>query len=306
MKKFLKYHFRILVGVFAIIGLLATVLYFCIGAAGYSISIYQNPIIAAEGENVESLKQSPFKPDTVQFQFATVRDSVRAQEIMDYFKLDTLYGPDATTWEKAVAISKFVATNIPHDEPDSIPDHHNAIDLWKYTKDVNPSFNCRMHAILNYELMQAAGLIARYVDCMPQDKNDQDCHIVNEVWLPELGKWAFIDSDMGGHYCTDKAGVPLSLLEMREKFAAGEQMVMYPGFKKGTTKHDYYYAYMTKNTYWFSCWETLHFFQEDRSPEDNQDFGRDLVIVPERFEPFDIDSLDIVTTDAARFWASPR
>ena len=172
---------------------------------------------------------------------------------------------------------------------------------------MNPGFNCRMHAILNYELMQAAGLTARYVTCLPQDKDDEDCHVVNEVWLPDLGKWAFIDSDMDGHYCTDKEGTPLSLLEMREKYAAGEQMVMYPGFEKGTTRHDYYYCYMAKNTYWFSCWETLHFYQEDRDHTDNKDFGRgDIVIVPEHFEPFSKDSLDIVTTDAARFWAAPN
>ncbi len=308
MKKFLKYLFRVVVGIFAVIGLLATVgFFYLMTTPRYYFDIIENEVVTAEDDNVELLKQSSFKADTVQYQFSTVRDSVRAREIMDYFKLDTLYSSDATTWEKAVAISNFIATNIPHDQPYNRPEHPNAIDLWKFSKEVNPGFNCRMHAILNYELMQAAGLIARYVTCLPQDKDDKDCHVVNEVWLPELGKWAFIDSDMGGHYCTDKAGTPLSLLEMREKFAAGEQMVMYPGFNKGTTKHDYYYCYMAKNTYWFSCWETLHFYQEDRSQTDNKDFGRgDIVIVPEHFEPFHIDSPDIVTTNAVRFWMPPK
>ena len=308
MKKFLKYLFRIVVGIFALIGLLATVTYCMLVAADYNISIYENPIMAAESENVELLKQSSFKADTLQYQFAVVSDSARAREIMDYFRLDTLYSSDATTWEKAVAISRFVATNIPHDEPDSIPGRSNAIDLWKYTKEVNPGFLCRQHAILNYELMQAAGLIARYVDCMPQDKNDVDCHVVNEVWLPELGKWAFLDSDMGGHYCTDQNGTPLNLMEMREKYAAGEQMVMYPSFKDASTKHDYYYCYMAKNTYWFSCWETLHFYQEDNLKAKIQNFEpqRDIVIVPELFKPFGVDSSDVVTTDAARFWMPPK
>ena len=308
MKKFLKYLFRIVVGIFALIGLLATVTYCMLVAADYNISIYENPIMAAESENVELLKKSSFKADTLQYQFAVVSDSARAREIMDYFRLDTLYSSDATTWEKAVAISRFVATNIPHDEPDSIPGRSNAIDLWKYTKEVNPGFLCRQHAILNYELMQAAGLIARYVDCMPQDKNDVDCHVVNEVWLPELGKWAFLDSDMGGHYCTDQNGTPLNLMEMREKYAAGEQMVMYPSFKDASTKHDYYYCYMAKNTYWFSCWETLHFYQEDNLKTKIQNFEpqRDIVIVPELFKPFGVDSSDVVTTDAARFWMPPK
>ena len=306
--KFWKYLFRTIVGIFAVIGLLATIAFwYLMTTPSYYFNIVENEVVTSESNKIELLKQSSFKADTVQYQFSVVSDSARAQEIMNYFRLDTLYGPNATTWEKALAISKFVATNIPHDQPYNRPEHPNAIDLWKYSREVNPGFNCRMHAILNYELMQAAGLTARYVTCLPQDKDDEDCHVVNEVWLTELGKWAFIDSDMDGHYCTDKEGTPLSLLEMREKYAAGEQMVMYPGFEKGTTKHDYYYCYMAKNTYWFSCWETLHFYQEDRDHTDNKDFGRgDIVIVPENFEPFSVDSLDIVTTDAARFWKAPK
>lgn len=307
--KFWKYLFRIVVGIFALIGLLATVGFiYLFTTPRYYFNINENTVVTSEADKVELLKQSSFKADTLHYHFSTVRDSVRAQEIMDYFKLDTLYSPNATTWEKALAISRFVATSIPHVDSSNLPEHINAIDLWKFSKEEDSGFNCRMHAILNYELMQAAGLTARYVTCLPQDKDDEDCHVVNEVWLPELGKWAFIDSDMDGHYCTDKEGTPLSLLEMREKYAAGEQMVMYPGFKKGTTKHDYYYCYMAKNTYWFSCWETLHFYQEDdlEAKIQNLEPQRDIVIVPEHFEPFHNDSLDIVTTDAVRFWMSPK
>lgn len=304
--KFLKYLFRILVGIFALIGVLATIaFYFLMTSPRFFINIGENEIVAAEDDNVELLKQSSFKADTVQYHFGIVQDSARAQEIRNYFKLDTLYSPNATAWEKAVAISKFVATNIPHDQPFNFPEHPNAIDLWKYSQDVNPGFNCRMHAILNYELMQAAGLTARFVTCMPQDKNDSDCHVVNEVWLPELGKWAFIDSDMDGHYCTDQKGTPLNLLEMRDKYAAGEQMLMYPGFKDATTKHDYYYCYMAKNTYWFSSWETLHYFQEDRADKDFES-GRYVNIVPEGFTPFGRSDDEVVTTDAKKFWTNPE
>jgi hypothetical protein len=45
-------------------------------------------------------------------------------------------------------------------------------------------------------------------------------HTFNEVWLPELGKWAFIDT----HYAVmakGAGGEPLSLLEMRDLYLAG-------------------------------------------------------------------------------------
>ena len=307
--KFLKYLFRVIVGILALIGLFVVGLFiYLLNTPNYFININDDGIQIVknpEPKYVELLKHSPFKADTVQYHFTTVRDSARAREIMDYFKLDTLYSLDATTWEKALAISKFVATNIPHDNPEKNPEHPNAIDLWKYAQDVKTGFNCRMHAILNYELMQAAGLTARYVTCLPEDSEDQDCHVVNEVWLPEQGKWAFIDSDMGGNYFTDQDGTLLNLLEMREKFVAGEQMLMHPEFKESTSRHDYYYAYMAKNTYWFSSWETLHFFQEDRADKDFEP-GRYLVIAPEGFHPFRTDSDDVITTDASGFWAPPQ
>ncbi len=306
MKKFLKYLFRIAVGLFALIGVLAICAYwYLVSSEKYYISIGENEVITKEAEFVDLLKQSPFKADTVEYHFAIVQDSARAQEIRDYFKLDSLYRPNASTWEKALAISRFVATSVPHVDSRNLPEHRNAIDLWKFTKEEDSGFNCRMHAILNYELMQAAGLTARFVTCMPQDKNDGDCHVVNEVWLPELGKWAFIDSDMDGHFCTDQNGTPLNLLEMRDKYAAGEQMLMYPGFKDATTKHDYYYCYMAKNTYWFSSWETLHFFQEDRADKDFEP-GHYINIVPEGFTPFGRSDDEVVTTDAKKFWTNPE
>lgn len=43
----------------------------------------------------------------------------------------TLYDADADSWTKALAIGKFVASNIPHDNQDEWPKHVNAIGLWE-------------------------------------------------------------------------------------------------------------------------------------------------------------------------------
>ena len=255
---------------------------------------------------VDSLRTAgPYAKDTATFSMRIIQDTVQAQKIKDYFQLDTLYAADADSWTKAVAIGKFVARNIPHDNQKKWPDSVDAIGLWEYTKNVAPAFNCRLHGILTFELMLAAGLDARYVTCMPEDENDNDCHVVNEVWLPELGKWAMVDSDMGGHYFTDLNGVPLSLREMREHYISSEKMKMYPGFENGTTKKDDHYAYMAKNTYWFSCWGELSYFQENYAHED---VIRDSYInlVPSGYEPYGIGGGNTITTDADRFWAAPE
>ena len=232
-----------------------------------------------------------------------LQDTVRAKEIRDYFHLETLYAADADTWAKAVAIGQFVASNIPHDNQEEWPEHVNAIGLWEYTKNVAPAFNCRLHSILTFELMLAAGLDARYVTCLPEDENDNDCHVVNEVWLPELGKWAVIDSDMN-HYVTDLEGIQLSLKEIREHLISGEEMVIYNLLKEASVKDSFYAAYLAKNTYWFNCWETLSYYQEDGKNR-QREIGQSVCLAPPGFEPFYYQDNSVITTDADRFWAAP-
>ena len=253
-------------------------------------------------DRIEALRSSSeYAADTNVFSMKIIQDSVRAKEIRDYFQLDTLFPENADTWEKAVAIGKFVALNIPHDNQKEWPEHVNAIGLWEYKKDVAPAFNCRLHSILTFELLLAENIKARYITCMPQDENDQDCHVVNEVWLPELNKWAMLDTDMGGHYVSDMNGTPLSLREMREHYISGEKMMMYPAFGNGSSKVDDYYAYMAKNTYWFSSWGTLSYYQEDNKME-NVNRDSYINLVPSGYEPFRIGGGNIVTTNADLFW----
>lgn len=299
--------FRICRNILAVIGgitVLAVVIW-QFAKPYFDLDIYPNRL-GMMSDYVDSLRTSgPFAKDTTDFSFKIIQDTVQARQIKEYFQLDTLYAQDDDTWTKAVAIGKFVATHVPHANQRKWPDSVDAIGLWEYTKNVAPAFNCRLHGILTFELLLAAGIDARYVTCMPQDKDDNDCHVVNEVWLPELGKWAMVDSDMGGYYFTDLDGVPLSLREMREHYISGKKMNMYPGFGNvSTRKHDHY-GYMAKNTYWFSCWGELSYFQENHS---HTDVVREhyINLVPSGFEPFNVGGGNTITTDADKFWAAPQ
>ncbi|MBQ9821912.1 MAG: hypothetical protein IJM58_07285, partial [Muribaculaceae bacterium] len=113
-----------MVGLFALIGVLAVCAYWYLASSEkYYISIGENEVITKEAEFVDLLKQSPFKADTVQYHFAIVQDSTRAREIRDFFMFDSLYRPDDSTWENALAISRFVATSIPHADYRNLPEH---------------------------------------------------------------------------------------------------------------------------------------------------------------------------------------
>ena len=300
LKKFLN----ICRNVFAVIGVLAVflaILFFC-RKPYFEMDVYPSYLARME-RYVELLRSSgPFAEDTTTFSMKIIQDTVRAKEIRDYFRLDTLYAPDADTWTKALSIGRFVASNIPHDNQKVYPEHVNAIGLWEYTRNVAPAFNCRLHSILTFELLLAAGLDARFVTCLPEDKDDNDCHVVNEVWLPELGKWAMVDTDEK-YYVSDREGIPLSIREIREHIISGEKMLLYPSFENGSARKGEYYAYLAKNTYWFSCWGELSYYQEDLGHED---VIRDhyINLVPPGFELFS--GGNVVTTDADRFWSAPR
>lgn len=304
----MKKIFRILRNLFAVIGVLFVSFWAFLEfspAVSYNFGMEPSTIGLCK-KNIGKLREAnEFLKDTVSYSLCVIQDSARAKEIHDYFQLDTLYATDAPIWDKAMAIGQFVASHIPHDNQRVWPDSVDAIGLWEYTQNVAPAFNCRLHSILNFELLLAEGITARYVTCRPQDENDHDCHVVNEVWLPERGKWAMIDTDMGGHYVTDKDGTPLSLKEMRDSYIKGMEMVFYPEFKNGHSRHDYYYAYMAKNTYWFQCWGELSYYQENYQ---HREAMRDhyVSLVPIGFTPYDKDDSDTVTSDADWFWAAPQ
>ena len=203
-------------------------------------------------QRVELLcKAAPYAADTVQFGFAYKQDTVRAREIRDYFRLDTLLRGDATTWENTLALAKFVARNI----------------------------------------------ATRFVTCLPADSLDNDCHVVNIVWLPERQKWAMVDSDMQA-FITDPAGTPLSLEEMRRCYIAGEPMQIHPLLDE--ENDDYYAAYWAKNLYWFACWEQTGYDKEPKSE------GRMIVLLPPGFDGFQLDGSAVRTSDPTRFWTAPE
>lgn len=252
-------------------------------------------------QNEERLKvlraAGPYAEDAeADFNFTYQQDSVRAAETRTYFRLDTVVNPRSSAWENTVALAEFVARHIPHANQTVQPKERNAIALWEYHLEVEPAFNCRLHAIMLHELLLASGITNRFVTCMPADSTDTDCHVVNVVWLPEREKWAMIDSD-GCAYVTDTNGTPLSLEEMRHYTLEGKEMEVHP-LRWGKT-YGNYLSYWAKNLYWFSCWEETGY---DKEPQGK---GRYIHLLPQGFAGFNVKERGVCTTDASRFWAAP-
>lgn len=247
-------------------------------------------------------KAEPYRADKASFRFEYIQDTARRRLTREYFRLDTIDNPTAETRDRALALAHFVARNIPHANQSVQPERRNAIDLWEYTRNVEPAFNCRLHSIMLHELLLACDITNRYVTCLPADSLDQDCHVVNIVWLPEHKKWAMVDSDMRA-YVTDSDGTPLSLSQMRERYINGAAMEIHPLLNEGQPfDYTYYRTYWSKNLYWFECAEQTS-YDIETAPWDKR--GRVVVLRPEGFTPFHTPPHSVHTQDAERFWAAP-
>lgn len=247
-------------------------------------------------------KAEPYRADKAYFRFEYIQDTARRRLTREYFRLDTIDNPTAETWDRTLALARFVARNIPHANQSVQPERRNAIDLWEYTRNVEPAFNCRLHSIMLHELLLACDITNRYVTCLPADSLDQDCHVVNIVWLPEHKKWAMVDSDMRA-YVTDSDGTPLSLSQMRERYINGAAMEIHPLLNEGQPfDYTYYRTYWSKNLYWFECAEQTS-YDIETAPWDKR--GRVVVLRPDGFTPFDTPPHSVHTQDAERFWAAP-
>lgn len=247
-------------------------------------------------------KAEPYRADKASFRFEYIQDTARRRLTREYFRLDTIDNPTTETWDRTLALARFVARNIPHANQSVQPERRNAIDLWEYTRNVEPAFNCRLHSIMLHELLLACDITNRYVTCLPADSLEQDCHVVNIVWLPEHKKWAMVDSDMRA-YVTDSDGTPLSLSQMRERYINGAAMEIHPLLNEGQPfDYTYYRTYWSKNLYWFECAEQTS-YDIETAPWDKR--GRVVVLRPEGFTPFDTPPHSVHTQDAERFWAAP-
>lgn len=247
-------------------------------------------------------KAEPYRADKASFRFEYIQDTARRRLTREYFRLDTIDNPTTETWDRTLALARFVARNIPHANQSVQPERRNAIDLWEYTRNVEPAFNCRLHSIMLHELLLACDITNRYVTCLPADSLEQDCHVVNIVWLPEHKKWAMADSDMRA-YVTDSDGTPLSLSQMRERYINGAAMEIHPLLNEGQPfDYTYYRTYWSKNLYWFECAEQTS-YDIETAPWDKR--GRVVVLRPEGFTPFDTPPHSVHTQDAERFWAAP-
>lgn len=166
-------------------------------------------------------------------------------------KLDSIAG-NGSELSQIFNLLHWVHNIVKHDGSSNNPQNKNAIDLINVCKTENRGVNCRMMATMLNECYLSMGIKSRYITCMPKDRQDPDCHVINMVYSKELNKWIWIDPTFDAYVMDDKGNL-LGIQEVRERLIGGQPLVLNADANWNRTslqtKEHYLEYYMAKNLY---------------------------------------------------------
>lgn len=177
-------------------------------------------------------------------------------ELRDQYKLTKIAGR-GSDFIRAKRLLHYFAPRLTHS---SWYDNHiacNALRLLEYSFDKpEQGINCLNKAKILVECCLAVGIYARRVRIMPFSPYDFDNHVVTEIYDKASEKWIMLDPTTDGYFI-DESKTPLSLLEIRSKFANAEFVTFVlstddlKDLHKLRQKHLETNCYICKNLFYF-------------------------------------------------------
>ena len=185
-------------------------------------------------------------------------DCPEFEELRTKYNLAEIAGK-GSDFARAKRLLHYLAPRLTHS---SWYDNHvecNALRLLEYSFD-NPQqgINCLNKSKILVECCLALGIYARRVRIMPFSPYDFDNHVVAEIYDRTSEKWIMLDPTTDGYFI-DENKTPLSLLEMRGKFATAEFITFVhtadalKDIQKLRTKHLETNMYICKNLFYFQA-----------------------------------------------------
>ena len=235
------------------------------------------------------------------------------------FNLDSIAGAGNET-SKVINLMYWVHNLVPHDGNHENPVVKNALSMINQCKRENRGLNCRGLATVLNECYLSMGIKSRFVTCLPKDSlhTDNDCHVINMVYINSLKKWIWIDPTFCA-YVMDEKGQLLGLEEVRERLIEDKPLIINPdanwNHKASETKDYYLGYYMAKNLYRLECPVSSEYDTETRAA------GKKIMYVdllpldyfnqkPDRSESTNTTNqttlISYNTNNPALFWAVPE
>jgi hypothetical protein len=172
---------------------------------------------------------------------------------------------------KVINMMNWIHNLVPHDGNHGNPVVKNALSMINECKKDNRGLNCRGLATVLNECYLSMGIKSRFVTCLPKDSLgvDNDCHVINMVYINDLKKWIWIDPTFAA-YIRDEKGQFLGIEEVRERLIANKPLILNPeanwNHKESQTKAHYLDYYMSKNLYKIECPVSSEYDTETSTP----------------------------------------
>lgn len=177
-------------------------------------------------------------------------------ELREKYALEEIAGK-GNDFTRAKRLLHYLAPRLTHA---SWYDNHvagNALALLEYSlNNKEHGINCVNKSKILEECCLALGIYARRVYIMPYSPYDFDNHVVMEIYDRKWKKWIMLDPSADGYF-VDGNKTPLSLLEMRDKFANDEFLTFVSSanslkdLKKLQARYAEENAYICKNLFYF-------------------------------------------------------
>ena len=234
-------------------------------------------------------------------------------------KLDSIAGGGSDV-SRVLNLLHWMHNLVPHDGNKENPAIKNAMSLITVCKRDRRGLNCRGLAIALNECYLSLGFPSKYVTCLPKDSLgvDNDCHVIDVVYLRSLKKWIWIDPTNDAYVMNEK-GELLGPEEVRQRLIDHLPLIVNPDANwnhlSGIVKEDYLYNYMAKNLYKLECPVNSGYDLETRAE------GKEYVyvqLIPLEYFRQGKDKeeqsygagkgnmIDYHTNNPGKFWAAPQ
>ncbi len=197
----------------------------------------------------------------MQFHYAREQDE-NLKRLRETYHLDAVAGSGSET-ERIINLMKWVNRLTWHHPRPKLSAPYNAFHMIESSKGRKQGINCWMFALTLNEVYLSMGFASRLVHLMPYSSENKESHFVTSVYSKELGKWLYMDPDVGGYF-TDETGNILGIPEIRSRLITGQPRLPnrdVRGFTRVLGKGSYAW-YLSKNIFRYACSPASEFDQE--------------------------------------------
>lgn len=240
--------------------------------------------------------------------------------LLNKYNLDFVAGK-GNEISRIINLMSWVHHIVRHDGNSLNPSDRHADAIIELCKKENRGVNCRLMATILNEVYLATGFHSHFVTCLPKNKKDPDCHVINLVFSKDLNKWIWMDPTFET-WVKDDTDNFLGIEEVRERLIKGLPVNASPSINwngKLNDGNEYLHTYMAKNLFQLQIPLISCAAFESRNLNDSQPLilknvqkrNRTYIqLIPVEFRPNDIELGKLskgvyYTNDSKQFWKTP-